>query len=266
MLGFDDTSIQVGMACCATQVIFYALFTCGLLPKGPWSKEPGFTAHQIVCLPLMIYLAIVGWQTWFTTGNNNEGYETPTARVSQVHVIGKQLSGIIFCQLVIWDIPTGLATKSLRQPEMIVHHILMAILAYMSFKFNMFTYYTPLYFGFIELSGVPLAIVDFTNPKHKAWCSWFQEHPIAATLPNVCRPLFAVLYFVCRLFIFPYYMFSMVLPDIVSLLSEGGHGMQSPLVVVGVFAVLLTLLQFYWGWLIFQQVVKMFSAKEKKRE
>ena len=259
----DSTSINIGFLCITVQSICYFLFSY-VFPKGPWKAEPGFTAHQFVALPLMIFLSVIGWSTWFTT-EGNEGYSTPLERVSKVHEVGRQLSGIIFCQLLLWDVPIGLLTKTLRQPEMILHHVLMLILAYMSFKFNMFTYYTPLYFGAIELSGVPLALVDLTHPRHQPWCTFFEQHPNLAILPQISRPAFAVLYFICRMFIFPYYMFGMVLPDIYDLLSEGSD-MAASLIVVGIFAILLTLLQLYWGLLIAQQVMKMFNSSSSLKK
>jgi len=44
--------LQTGLACIAAQGFFYVLFAY-ILPKGPWTDMPGFTAHQAVAFPLM---------------------------------------------------------------------------------------------------------------------------------------------------------------------------------------------------------------------
>lgn len=264
----DNVALTTGLGCLGAQLGLYVLFAY-VLPDGPWRKEPGFTAHQVIALPLVCFLTYVGGSAFYAA-EGNEGFDTALARVTKVHPIGMHLSSFIVGELVIWDTPTGLAVKSMRSMEMIIHHVLMAWLAHLSVKYSVFTFYTTLYFGAIELSSVPLALVDLTHPRHKAWVAFVDGKPVLEAVQLAARASFAMLYFIVRLGVFPYYMFVWMLPDIFALLNakEGPPIPAAALYVIAAFASVLTGLQFYWGMLIFKQVQKLLTGggSDKKAE
>ena len=112
------------------QICLWLLFSF-VLPVGPWTKLPGFTAHQVICFPMMIYLAVVGVQAWLFPAPEIEAYgATMRSRVLEPHPIGGFLSHIVFGELVMWDIPCGLLVSNLREALMLAHHFGMAIVAY----------------------------------------------------------------------------------------------------------------------------------------
>ena len=41
--------IGVGLSCAVAQVVLWLLFSYAL-GDGPWRAEPGFTAHQVICV------------------------------------------------------------------------------------------------------------------------------------------------------------------------------------------------------------------------
>jgi len=240
-----------------------------MLGPGPWRDEAGFTAHQAVVLPLIIYFAYYGVTNWFSM-TLSPGFDTAVARATQAHGVGSHLTSIAIGELIIWDTPTCFFVPSLRSPEMLAHHILMAGVAYLSYSNTAFEYYTLLYFGAIEISGIFLAWVDICHPKHKPWCEFADRHPAIGTLNLVTRGFFLLFYFIMRVGFFPYYMFvarESVLLDIATLLS-----LETPVLPafalwgIGIFGLALTLLQFYWGYLLIRQVQKMINPPPEKKK
>ena len=260
--------LWVGLACAAAQVLLWIAFSFAL-GNGPWRQEPGFTAHQVVVLPLIIYLAYWGVVMWRDTPLL-PAFGTAVARATKPHAVGSHLTQVALGELIIWDTPTCFAVPSLRSPEMLAHHILMAGVAYLSYSNTAFQYYTLLYFGAIEVSGIVLAWVDVCHPKHKSWCAFADRHPAIGAFNLLTRGLFLVLYFTMRVGFFPYYMFvarESVIPDIAELLALDAPVLPAfALWGIGTFGLALTLLQFYWGYLLVKQVQKMLNPPPEKKK
>jgi hypothetical protein len=56
---FTPFAVRSGLACLAAQcAVFFVLKFLGRHPStaGPWSRRAGFTAHQVVCVPVLAYL------------------------------------------------------------------------------------------------------------------------------------------------------------------------------------------------------------------
>ena len=258
----DDWHVMAagfGCALLLLQCALYALFSSKLLPDGPWRAEPGFTAHQVIALPWVIYLTIEGGRAWFESPPL-PGFDDPLSRTTIVHPTGQLLSQLAAGAVLIWDTPTCFAVKSLRNTEMIIHHILMAGAAYQVAVLPFMTYYASFFFGFIELSGIPLCIVDLMHPKHKPWVAYAAARPWLEGINNASRGLFVLGYFAVRIGMFPYYAFTGVIADAVALLRAETYP-AVPLVTVIFFAASLTAMQIYWGYLIVKQLQKMAAGK-----
>jgi len=251
--------LGVGTACVVTQCILWLLFVY-CMPTGPWRQEPGFTAHQIVCLPLMIYLAWTGVIAWLAP---DEADSTPESRVLTPHPLGEVLSKVVFGELLMWDIPTGLLVQSLREPLMLTHHVAMLMLAFTGLL-GFWSYYAIFFFGVIEVSGVFLTFVDVFHPKHKPWCAYLKTAPRLNAFNNAMRAAFFVTYMFVRAILFPFVIFAYVLPDAyaVSTLDGvvlGGYSMFF-VSFVPVLGVLFTILQLFWAQLLIRQVLKLFCG------
>ena len=94
----------------------------------------------------------------------NQGH-APAQSVKNEH-----LAQLAICELLFWDIPTGLAVKSMRDPVMMGHHIGMLMAAYIGTQVT-WSYYAIFFFGTCEVSGIFLSIVDVFHPKHKEWAA-----------------------------------------------------------------------------------------------
>ena len=157
--------LWVGLACAAAQVLLWIAFSFAL-GNGPWRQEPGFTAHQVVCFPLMIILAYLGVTNYYAP---DDRFATPESRVLEPHPVGTMMSQMVLGMMVFWDIPTGLLVQSLREPLMVAHHFGMALTAMLGLSY--YSYHALFFYGIIELSGIFLSIVDLFHPKHAGWCA-----------------------------------------------------------------------------------------------
>lgn len=277
-------AIQIGFICLFSQLAL--TFICSkLLPKGPWSEQPTFTAHQVVALPLMIILTYYGWKEWeFTTIENTvaKGLElTSHDRVFGFSKIDDIPLAIGTGAILMWDIPMGIFSPSLRDPIMLGHHIGMFLVA--AVIGGMFSqggqmigyYYAPFYFGVIETSSVFLSVVAQFHPKRKAWYGWLHNKNHSSesarkllnavnNVNEVSRILFAVTFMLFRGIYFPYTSFCHAIPDLWNALENPPEGV--PLwtcyfLCVSLF--LFSCLQSYWGVLVANQIKKAVFGGEK---
>ena len=156
--------------------------------------------------------------------------------------------------------------KSLRQPEMVVHHVLMAGLSYLALE-PMFNYFCVFFFGVIELSSIPLVIVDVFHPRHKAWVEFAERRPHIEQFAFACRALFAFLYLIVRASYFPMVILTGLFVDLKALLGMDAPPIaRSSLYIVYFASGALTLLQLYWAQLVVKQVAKVlgFGGKAKR--
>ena len=255
----------VGIACLVAQLVLHVLFK-SVLPSGPWRALPSFTAHQAVCLPLMVWLAYEGVQSWAFPGPELVAISSnPLDRVLAKNPAGMLLGQVVLGELLFWDIPTGLLTPALREPLMMAHHFGMAFVA--AATLGAFSggrpccgHYAVFFFGFIELSGVPLTIVDVFHPKHTSWHDFGRRAAWARALNEVARIVFAAVYLSVRAVYFPYVVLNGAIPDIhavtgtPAVMRDGAP--TGALYFMAVFGVLFSMLQIYWGVLVARQAAK----------
>lgn len=143
----------------------------------------------------------------------------------------------------LWAIPLGFSLG--EKLPMIVHHFTVIIVASMSgFLTNGFRYWTPFFYGVIELSSVPLAIMN----------AFKDNRSLIAKYPNTyssVRLIFAALFLYIRIFMFVprnihflrdhFILFSNYRDNLPYVIFMGSASLSS---------FLLLLLQLYWGSLI----------------
>jgi len=110
----------------------------------------------------------------------------------------------------------------------------------------------PFFGGVIELSSIPLQVVDVLHPKH--FVVW-TERPRVAQLNAACRVAFAALFLLTRTALFPFVVFGQVLPDLYHVASRDPDERVGA-AVGSVLAVGFLLLQLYWSRLILRQILK----------
>jgi len=213
-----------GLACATAQAFFTLLFA-RLLPDGIWRREPGFLAHQAVGLPLMLIVAGVGTVAWFFPDEASQKLAaTPEGRVHGDFPTSDWLVSLLLGELLLWDIPMS-AFPSLRSAASVGHHVMMALACVIALQPYLLYYVpfqggggalrqvavhravreqVPFFGGVIELSSIPLQVVDVLHPKH--FVEW-TERPRVAQLNAACRVAFAALFLLTRTALFPFVVF-----------------------------------------------------------
>jgi TLC domain len=262
---FTPFAVQIGLSCATLQIVLYFLFSTKAFGNGPWAETPSFTAHQVVVLPVLIYLSIQGLREIEFGGGAAAG--TAVDRLTgRMH---DHFSEFVLGMMFFWDIPTGLCTPALRELPMVLHHIGMFATAAIAMGIlsdgtPVLGYYAPFYFGLIELSSLPLIVVDIFHPKHKVWNKYLtseERPPWILKLNEISRLAFAFLFLLLRTIAFPYVSVVGVFADVIEVaslpLAQRNNVPNLPLFVMAFLNVLFSCLQLYWGSLLIRQVFKL---------
>ena len=281
-LHLSPLATQIGIICLATQLLLTILFDkrSNLLPHGPYSTLPGFTAHQAVASPFMVLLSYYGWKEWeydYTQYNSSSSNDKLFASSNPNDFLLAYGTGAI----LLWDIPVGIFVPSMRDTIMFAHHIgMFAVAAVMSGMFSkghmVGYYYVPFYFGVIETSSVFLVMVDHFHPKRKEWFDWLnceknKERGLVKVIQQmneICRVCFALSFIVLRGIYFPYTSFVHCIPDIWKAYEDRPDEvpMWTGYFLIGAL-VLFSCLQSYWGLLVARQIKKaLLSDNTKKKQ
>ena len=273
---FTPFAVLTGACCAVVQVGAYLLLVTNFFGKGPWSIMPSFTAHQIVVIPVLFYLSIQGLRDFNIREVLGATATTTTAVERVTSPMHGHFSEFVLGMMFFWDIPTGLCTPALREVPMILHHIGMFMTAAISMGIlsngvPIFAYYAPFYFGIVEISSIPLIIVDIFHPKHKAWNMYLNSNERSGwimKLNDTARPLFALLFILVRMVAFPYISIMGVLRDalhVTSLPLEQRNNVPNlPLYIIAFLNVAFSCLQFYWGTLLIRQIIKLLKGPTTK--
>lgn len=211
-------------------------------------RNPTESARIFTNVGTYCWLGFFGGYTWFFDsnfvaafeGNKLYGFYEPARLIAHV-LIGS----------MVFDTVGLIVAKA--APEFYVHHILatgMSMLALMSEPF--FCLYFAVYFlGYCELSSIPLVFIDLFKTNKEL----MDAYPRANT---TFRLVFAVLFFVVRLFPWPFVLYDFLsefftVLDTFSIIT---------VILVLLAAAFMTFLQFFWGWLLIKNAIKM--AKGEK--
>lgn len=147
----------------------------------------------------------------------------------------------------------------LRGPlgEMVAHHVVAGFLSTLISMRGCFQHYAVFFTGVAEVSSVPLAVVDLFKHFPR-----LREH---YRLTNeVVRNVFAATFLACRTFAWSYVSLSFWRD------SFGALGttttIENTIYIFMVCNVGMTLLQWYWSWLILEKVYQKVTGDPKHRE
>jgi TLC domain len=248
--------------------------------RPPWSQMPSFTAHQIMCLPVMGFLIVEGirYWDWSFPGSaalvGTTAAATATSSIAFDRIVASRhihFSQFVFGMMVCWDLPSCLLTPALRDAAMAAHHFGMLLVAgialgALSNGRPLLGYYAPFFFGVIEVSSLPLIFVDLFHPRHTPWHDYLTKvaPKWIAKVNDACRIVFAMTFLSLRAIYFPYVTVVGVIPDLLAVrrLSPADRpGIPNlPLDIMVVFNTLFSCLQMYWGYLVIRQVVKLLQT------
>ena len=281
--------LPYGLKCLASHLILYFTFRSILPSKEgaktsddfPWKMSPSLTAHRIVAFFAMNHWCYLGFQhilTYDFNATDDTDSESVLASLRFVPT-GYNIAQYVMGALLIWDIPSSLVGGSGPTDTLMhVHHVGMVLVTACvlglikgsseSGDGIVATHVAPIFLGVIELSSIPLQIVDLFHPKKSPHWNKFANDGSSGFFPKlcfsaneICRILFAVLFLLVRGLYFPYAIVAIAAPDFY---EEG----SLPSMILFVMSILFTLLQLYWAKLVVGQVKKALfgGAKESGKD
>jgi len=143
------------------------------------SKTAGYRAHHMIAFSFMVFATTLGCATWLSHAQ----WEGPAASRLLVPVASSDsvrlLAAVLLGELLLWDLPTALFVPKLRRPDMIIHHVAMAVVAALVAYYPVF--YGAYYLGFIELTTLPLTANELLAATYDAAESEKLATPSVAT-------------------------------------------------------------------------------------
>lgn len=219
-----------------------------------FKAKPKATAHQFVVFVPFAFLALQGAHLWFFDPKFAAAFKHD--RIYGGYQDSQNLVLMMFA-FQIWDFVTTLVTKELCAAQHLAHHGLTSCLALMGLvngPHGFLMYYAAFFFGVSEISSLFLTWVDFFR-TNKALAS---EFPKTNEVMRVC---FAVTFLILRCVYWPVVSVDFWMNAIKS-------DAPKPLLVCWLGANLcLTLLQYFWGFLIVKGIIKLLRGdKSDPRE
>ena len=151
----DPIIVPNGIKLLVAHFLLYGIFHFLLPQDGPWKRMPSFTAHQVIVVGLMLYQTILGFM-YYKKGS-----------VFDINDGGIYMAQFCMSSMMLYDIP--ITTFFMKEASvdllMHLHHvgfffIAAIVMGIYSNGVHIGSDYAPFFFGIIELSSIPLAIVD----------------------------------------------------------------------------------------------------------
>lgn len=245
------------VAAVITAVHLFLLFSIKLIKSGcddknAASKAAWKASYQLTNLLVNLYLGTLGIYYELSGSHFDHSIVNKITGYAEIRYfatiqIGYQL----------WALPIGILFVG-EQTSMIVHHIAVICVASTStFLTCGFRYFIPFFYGVIEISSVPLSVMNAfkNNPD------WIKAYP---DIYGKVRLLFGITFLVVRVVLWtPFYWDFITLAMMLWRSSEG-----STKVILGVFnaaSIVLTMLQYFWASKIVSAMVKVGSKKKAKK-
>eukprot|EP00903_Cladosiphon_okamuranus_P006255 g6138.t1 len=218
---------------------------------GPFKDDAALFAHQLASMVCIAHCAFWGIYYWFAeAGTIEDRLYGPT--------VGAVVIGQVNLAFQFYDLVVSLFVVRLRKIEMVVHHGLATIMCYFLLRDCYVHYYAIFFLGISEVSSVPLVFVDV-----------FKFFPdVAARFQganHLLRISFALNFIVVRVLYWPVIAGRHLWDTVGSVKAGTVHDAG----VVGFFMacnLTLTVLQWYWGYLIIRAATKMLAGGKKGGE
>jgi len=246
---FDPLVISWAVGLLVAHVIVQALL--GVVDS-PFRAKPGVAAHQLVALVPFCYAAYHGTLLWlFDEDIRSMHAGDYTGRLYMRHEGSWALTRFMV-GFQMYDLMSTALEPSLRKAEHLAHHSCTLLTAMGGAAFNgpYFPYYSAFFFGFTELSSVPLAFVDL-----------FRQLPTLAkqfpAMNELVRTVFALTFLFVRVGWFPWVMLSRWWPDLMA--AWAANDIRCPMHTywwMAFSSTFLTFLQLFWGYKILRVVLK----------
>jgi len=296
--------LPYGFMCLKAHLGLYILFRY-LLPGStttttrvvpPWTQSPSLTAHRMVAFCAMIHWTYLGFRHI-----GSFDYSTSQSTATLFIPAGFDLAQCVMGALVCWDIPSSVVGGSGPTDLMMhLHHGGMLLVVSCVLWGKVGTHVAPIFLGVIELSSIPLQLVDLFHPtKSPHWHQYINHNndnnnnnndttlstssssssaaasatsatrffpKVCSTVNDISRMLFALLFLVIRGLYFPYIVVTIAIPDFYLYAVDDGSSSSSRVsaTILLIMSILFSLLQLYWATLVVGQIRKATNTNTKK--
>lgn len=210
-------------------------------------------SYQLTNLCVNAFLGALGsYHYWFTL---------PSESTVDDQVIGWESLYTLSCIQIgyqLWSL--GMAFTAVKEtPAMIAHHVAVIMTCFMSgFMTLGFRYWSPFFYGVVELSSVPLSMTNLfkDNPK------WIQMYP---TMYFRVRLAFAIAFLAVRWVMYAPRKYVLLRQFLWAIQSSDSLPYIVYMSLVWSSSFFLACLQLYWGTLIVKGLANAFLPKREKQ-
>ena len=197
------------------------------------------------CVGMYYQIMVVPWEE--SVMNKIVGYEH--VKIFSMGQIGYQL----------WALPIGIFFVG-ETTAMLVHHVAVICVGSVTAFFTCgFRYFTPYFFGVIEISSVPLAIMN----SFKKNPDWVKARP---DLYSAVRLVFGITFLLVRVALWTPIFWDFYSLAAMHLYSSKSLGTKVISAVFNLSSLVLTMLQYFWASKIVFAMLKGAGSKTPKKE
>lgn len=241
--------------------ILFAVITCALRWGQQWPKTvrgsngADMVAYTIVSAVCCTYVGVAGCIAWFDMCHDCDLDDIKSDKIyGRSDFFEAHLSAPLLTYQF-WNFVFCLGVTELRDAVTLIHHIASGLCALFSFH-PFLQYYGLFFYGVPEVSSVPLGYVTLA----KCFPFLKTDYPL---IHSVSKWVFAVLFILIRLVLWTQVTFFYWV-DTLKLIQGGDAHSMVIVVYFCVANVILTSMQYYWGYIIVRQMFSGSSESKKK--
>lgn len=234
-------------------LLLRTLFSSHYVRNRPLYKK---TSYQVSNMTMNLFLGIYGFYHYVSSVPN----------IGSVHITERikgfeeyAIFGALQVGYNIWALPYGLV---IGEPLiMIGHHIAaLCVGSLSSFSVNGFRYHAPFFFGLIEISSVPLAIMNFCKDNSDL------TNARCPNLKSAIRPIFGIIFLCVRVVMWLPKIFDVLWTSGLLLWTCPNHLRRAVISTFWLSAMFLTLLQVFWGSLVLRGMLKSAWSRNRSQK
>jgi hypothetical protein len=242
-----------------TLTIIYLIsfqFVNRIIPANTDAVQKSKVCYQITNTLFNIFVGTVGlyleyWVLPSLPAYNGSSVDRILGNEEELYLVSALQLGYQF-----WAIPVGILYVH-ESREMVLHHLAVVVSTSMTgFLTIGFRWYSPFFYGIMELSSLPLCVMNSfkDNPK------WIEKYPSAF---GMARNIFAVSFLLIRLLMSAWRSPVFLRDNFIVMYTKEWGAYKVYMFVQWFLASFLAYLQLYWGSLIIKGILKIIFPKEK---
>ena len=206
------------------------------------NKEDSIVSHILTSLFCVTYLSISGIILY--NKYSNIIFDRNYMFKGNAEIINHIVTPMMLYQG--WNIIISYLHKDLYSIAYIIHHILVIFVGMIGIN-NYFQYLGIIYFGILEISNIFLSIIEYS--KYEKYIVFNK------VLYNMNNLMFVLSFYILRIILFQYFNYGILRLLVYERDIAFGNAYIIQTGVVIVITILLSCLQFHWGYKIYKEII-----------